>query len=549
MFRNNLLNKSSVEKPNLFYIFLLLLVFLGAEIIINPIGNFPLNDDWAYAEVTKKLVDNCVFELGYVPSMTLFTHCLWGSVFVKLFGFSHTILRFSTLMISFISILFFYLLLIQLCHLKRKQSFYVSTLVFINPLFLSLSNSFMTDVPFVAYILGSIYFYSKFCQNGKIVYYLLTAFFLIWALLIRQLALSFIIGILLVDCFMSKKIQWRSIALFIISFIVLFAFEKWLKVNDTSFGYPYIFYKNRSTIDSISILDMIINFFKRWIHYISFSGFVLIPILGPYLVYYFKNKLFLFQKKQFIISVILLLPVIWSLQKFPLGDYLYNCGVGAETLYDTYILRINNQHGQSNQLFIGIWLMSLIGSFSLLLILIQFLFLALKWDRDQAKKNEVLTLIVISLFFYYSFLAMASPIFDRYLMVFSVLIIPVLLTVYNPIVNNRKLFSVFFIILSTFSILANKDYLAENRNKWLAINDLKTTLFISDHDINGGKEHEANCFGNHTWWYKKWCNFPKSNYLVSHGSVPNYHYFKSYTYQRYVPFKTDTIFVLIKNEE
>lgn len=163
-----------------------------------------------------------------------------------------------------------------------------------------------------------------------------------------------------------------------------------------------------------------------------------------------------------------------------------------------------------------IWLMSLIGSFSLLLILIQFLFLALKWDRDQAKKNAVLTLIVVSLFFYYSFLAMASPIFDRYLMVFSVLIIPVLLSIYNPIVNNRKLFSVFFIILCAFSVLANKDYLAENRNKWLAINDLKTTLFISDNDINGGKEHEANCFGSHTWWYKKWCNFPKSNYLLCH---------------------------------
>jgi len=549
MFKSKSMEKVAIEKSNLFYIFLLFLIFLISEIIIHPIGNFPLNDDWFYAKKAISLgkTDAIVYlNWGYA---SMLTHLLYGKLFISAFGFSHTVLRFSTLIMSFIGIIFFNLLLIKFCYLKCKQAFFISVLILVNPLFLSLSNSYMTDVPFVTCILGSLFFYGRFYNNEKVVYYLLAILFLIWALLIRQLAISFIIGIFVADCFISKKWQWGSLFAFLLAIITLFIFENWLNNAGTILGYPFIFFKNYSAVDSISILDMIINFLKRWIHYISFSGFVLIPFLLPYLVYYFRNTLFIKHKKQFIISVVLLLPVIWSLQKFPIGDYLYNCGVGAETLYDTYILRINNQHGQSTILFLGIWLMSLIGSFSLLLILTQFLFLVFSWNSDQFKKNRLVIYLCTSLFFYYSFLAMASPIFDRYLMVFSILIIPLLLTIFNPMIEYKKLFMGLLLVLSGFSVLTNKDYLMENRMKWVAINDLKTNLHVSDSDINGGKEHAAICFGTNTWWFTKWNNIPENKFIISHGGITNYHYFKSYSYQRYIPFKADTIFVLEKNEE
>ena len=39
------------------YVLLITAVWLVMVVIVNPIGNFPLNDDWAYAESIRILVD------------------------------------------------------------------------------------------------------------------------------------------------------------------------------------------------------------------------------------------------------------------------------------------------------------------------------------------------------------------------------------------------------------------------------------------------------------------------------------------------------------
>ena len=37
--------------------FLLLLLFLFAEIFVNPLADFPLNDDWSYSKSVKFLLE------------------------------------------------------------------------------------------------------------------------------------------------------------------------------------------------------------------------------------------------------------------------------------------------------------------------------------------------------------------------------------------------------------------------------------------------------------------------------------------------------------
>lgn len=101
--------KSICSGVNMFFkkhlnIFILLIIFLIVEVIINPIGEFCLNDDWVYAASVKTLLSKGVFEIGSWPAMTLYAHVLWGFVFVKLFGFSFTVLRFSILVLSFVTL-------------------------------------------------------------------------------------------------------------------------------------------------------------------------------------------------------------------------------------------------------------------------------------------------------------------------------------------------------------------------------------------------------------------------------------------------------------
>ena len=81
-------NLIGAKKP----IHLLLLAFgyLVLIIVINPLGDFPINDDWAYARSVLLLVEGGEFRLLDWGAMTLISQVAWGAIWVKLFGFSNT---------------------------------------------------------------------------------------------------------------------------------------------------------------------------------------------------------------------------------------------------------------------------------------------------------------------------------------------------------------------------------------------------------------------------------------------------------------------------
>jgi hypothetical protein len=90
---------------------ILLLLWCVVVVFINPIGDFPLNDDWAYGQNTRALtLENRLFFSDW-PAMTLIAHTLWGTLFGKVFGFSFTVLRFSTLLMGLFGLAGFYWLL------------------------------------------------------------------------------------------------------------------------------------------------------------------------------------------------------------------------------------------------------------------------------------------------------------------------------------------------------------------------------------------------------------------------------------------------------
>ncbi len=532
-----------IFNSNLRVVFLLLSVFLITEIIINPIGNFPLNDDWWYA---KTLLNNSnLFEAKNWGYTSMIAQLIYGKLFISLFGSSYTTLRLSTLLLSFFGLVFFYLLLEKLIIKQKTNAFIITLLIFYNPLFLSLSNSFMTDIPFLSFSIIGLYFYFKHSSDKKLFHLLVSALFLILAVLTRQLALSFIIGVFISTIFIQRKFTVASIFLFLTPLFSLFAFEYFLRSKIGPSFYSSAFFRDENWGNVNTFLPICANFSKRWIHYISFTGFVLCPILIPYLYHYFRNKIYTDNKTNLIISSLLFLPVVWSLQKFPIGNYLYNTGVGPETLFDTYIAHTNLNHSSSPLIFNCIKFVSFLGSFGLLLILVNSLRKLWLSIKKPAEINKLDLTIYVSMFFYYSFLSIQGAIFDRYIMVFSIMIIPILIRETNfiqPLSSN--LFLAFSVLLIVFSILTTKDYLNTNRTRWAAVDLLKNKYNISDKNINAGYEHEGHCFPDSTFTFDKWRNIPESEYLISYGPVKNYYTYKWLTYRRYIPFKRDTVFIL-----
>ncbi len=127
----------------------LLLIFCITSLLVSPVGEFPLNDDWIHAVATQRLLDTGVYTGHPYVASTLIAQVFWGALFCKFFGFSFTVLRLSTLVLALLGAW-------AIVHaglaigIPRILAFLCGLIVFINPISLSLSYSYMTDIPFLA---------------------------------------------------------------------------------------------------------------------------------------------------------------------------------------------------------------------------------------------------------------------------------------------------------------------------------------------------------------------------------------------------------------
>lgn len=537
--------KSKVIQHSFFHCAILGLFFLFAELIINPIGNFALNDEWLYAKMVFDFNQYHSLDTSKWGYTSMLTHLLYGHLVVSVFGCSYVILHLSTLPLALAGIICYYYLLRDFVVKNSISAFLLSLLVLANPLYLSLSNSFMTDIPFISTLIIALYFYLKYKTSNTHLFLGISMLFCVWSILIRQLGFAFVLGIFVSEILIDKRKIWSGLILMLTALLSLWAFEYWLSFKHQSNGYSYLYFGNGSRLNSEVITSTIINFSKRWVHYISFTGFVLAPLLITKLFFLVKRNELFKHKLVLALTIVLYIPVLWSMQKFPIGNYFYNTGVGAETLYDTYILQLNTQHSYS-VIFSIIKVASYIGSFVLLFILVSYAFEVFKNGTQIKNNNYSLLAISFALFFYYSFLALASPIFDRYILVFSIFIVP--FVIHNTSISLNGWYLFLISLLAIFSVLATKDYFEGHRTRWKAINFLRNECHISDEQINGGLEHESTVFYKRIDWFNKWRNIPKNDYVISYGPINGYSKFVSYPYQRYIPYKIDTIFVLKNNE-
>src|SRR5262245_37312638 len=172
----------------------LLLGIAGVVVyLVDPRGDFPLNDDWGYAQAVQRLLEEGEIRLTDFGSMTLLTQILWGAAFSKLWGFSFETLRASTLVLGLVGLLSWYGTLRELRVSRGLALLAVATLL-ANPLFLLLSHTFMTDVPFLGVSGAATFFLVRGFQRGSprcLVGALLLA---LAATFLRQLGLALFVG-------------------------------------------------------------------------------------------------------------------------------------------------------------------------------------------------------------------------------------------------------------------------------------------------------------------------------------------------------------------
>ena len=171
------------------YILLITAVWLVMVVIVNPIGNFPLNDDWAYAESVRILVDEKRFVFPDWSAPNYVSHAFWGWLFSLAFGFSFTVLRFSVLVLGLIGVIAAFNLSKEIGVPSVAAALGALVLV-VNPIYFASSNTFMTDVPFFAFSAVSLLFLTRAINDDNGYHIALGTVAAGLALLTRQLGLA-----------------------------------------------------------------------------------------------------------------------------------------------------------------------------------------------------------------------------------------------------------------------------------------------------------------------------------------------------------------------
>ena len=104
--------------------------------------------------------------------------------------------------------------------------------------------------------------------------------------------------------------------------------------------------------------------------------------------------------------------------------------------------------------------------------------------------------------------------------------------------------------LAAFAVFGTKDYLARNRARWMALNDLLASGQVTPADVDGGFEFNGLYLYNPAYKQdpsKSWYWVDRDLYVLAFAEMPGFTAMKQYEYSHWLPPYTGKIFVLKKN--
>ena len=182
----------------------IVLLYAVCALLIDPRGEFPLNDDWSYTRSAFRLAMEGQMRVDEWSAPILVGQALYGGLLAWLFGARFLVLRLSTLALSCAASCMLWALLRKLRVVPELAWISVFSWVF-NPVWLCLSFTFMTEIPFLfSAILGSCLFVDYLRSDRKWIG-LACGLATGYALLIRQTAVLFMVPMAVVILFADEK--------------------------------------------------------------------------------------------------------------------------------------------------------------------------------------------------------------------------------------------------------------------------------------------------------------------------------------------------------
>lgn len=552
--------KRDTSRKEVFYLLILSLAWLALVLAIQPMGDFPLNDDWVYALAVKSVLENGYYQFPSPSSANVGPLVYWGALFCLPDGFSFNALRISSLTLGFVGILGMYSLT-RTIGATPKLALLGALVLAVNPLYLGLAHSFMTDVPFLAVVILALLLLIKSLQHDSVVYLIAGLALTFIAILIRQLGIIVLIGFSVAYLTkygfrlsnLAKTVAW------VVSGVMLhFAYQHWLIETGRT---PLLTLHSDSGHLNLPTPTIIV---KKFLIMLMYTGFFILPVL-PALLSRDRDTWRGHKKAFWIIASVLVtgffLLLWWTDNLMPLADnVLLKSGLGPLTLSDTYNAQINYPMIPAGLTMFWdvVTLFSVAAGGVALYYLVRSTYQSWMTFKSSARATTWPSLLLIatgvSYFAIMTIIAAGFPLFDRYYLVFLPLFfLLILVTQADKSVNGGsvKLSLGLMLVYAVFSVAATHDYLAWNKTRWIATNDLMQKDKISPRQIDGGYEFNGWHLYDPKYHHdpkKSWWWVVDDEYVIASGPVSGYEELRRYIFQRWLLQRPSAVFVLKKSQ-
>ncbi len=538
----------------------LTIFWLASLAVVNPIGDFPLNDDWSFGLTVRTFLETGDFRPTGWTSMPLITNTLWGSFFCIPFGFSFTALRISTLAASWMAMAGTYWLMRELRQPTALSLLAALTLA-VNPIYHALSNTFMTDVPFMAVTICAAIFLLKSLNEGSGFNLLLGTAFAAASVLSRQVGLAVPLAFSVV-LILKRGFGWRvilcALAPSFVCVAALIIFPCWMAATGRL---PALY--NSMNEHLFGILRHPARLGVVFSHSIYLCVMYLGLFLSPLLIIILPNfnawrpsrKWALFGCFLGSLATLTLLHGLCG-KGFTMpmsGNILNEAGIGPFTLRDAFGLRPNPLPALPRFFWLLVTVVSVLGAAALMTQLVAVVVsVARQICRARLGPNEAPGVFLLLLCIIYLLPFFVSGFLDRYLIPIIPFLAAGILSLSPPAEPaHRKagLWQAAFLIagFALFSICGTRDYLTWNRVRWQALEALTKNKLVPPSDIDGGFEFNGYYLyspdyairpGKSSWWVQG------DTYQLTFQKRPGCSVFDEYHYTHWLPPYIGNILVL-----
>ena len=310
---------------------LILSLYIILVLIINPTGNFPINDDWIFYRQVEAFSSG-QFRINSLIDPSFISQGIVALFWSRIFGLSFYSLRLLSILFTLVFAFFTYRNL-EMLKIKEHLARVIILLLLFNPIIFNSSMTFMTEIYFLAFVSISIFFFLKYFQKYSRFSLVIASIFSGFALLTRQtgivLFVSFIL-VLFLNSIQNKKYKFLSLGINVVAFLTfLLIYFTWPTAE--------LGISSKIIIPSIFI-SRIGLFFCIPIYFVFFSLPLMLSV---------KDK---FVLKTRLLTILATLPISFFIYKydiFPIGNLFYVEGLLSKTgfrtnfsLYDNVLFKV-----------------------------------------------------------------------------------------------------------------------------------------------------------------------------------------------------------------